>query len=165
MKNISLKLANKEDTNFLLKMYNLGVKENNFKNKNKISLQEHIHWYKKALKSNSVYIYICKKKKNKIGYVKFNIFHINSCYVSIIIKKLYRKNDIGSFCLKKALKKCFKSINLKNIYAEVLKNNKVSQKFFEKNNFKKIKITKKLSEVFDKKNYLYLKNNENKIYK
>lgn len=78
---------------------------------------------------------------------------------------MYRKNDIGSFCLKKAQKKCIKSMNLKSTYAEVLKSNKVSQNFFEKNNFKKIKITKKLSEVFDKKNYLYLKNYENKVYR
>ena len=74
MKNINLRLANKEDTNFLLKMYNLGVKESIFKNKNQISMREHIHWYKNTLKSNSVRIYICRKKKNKIGYVRFNFF-------------------------------------------------------------------------------------------
>ncbi len=157
MKNLYLRKAKINDSKFLLKLYNLGVEENLFKNKKKISLIEHNKWFKSSLKSKLIKIFICKKKNLKIGYIKLNIFRQNSSYISIIIKPTFRKNNIGSFFLNKVCKDYFKSSRNQYIFAEVLKKNKNSKNFFKKNKFKSIKVSNNLSEIFNKKNYLFVR--------
>lgn len=153
----NIKIADSSDIKFLFNLYNQGILGGYFKKKKEISYDHHKSWFSEALKSNNLKNYILLYKSNKIGYIRLQLIGRRSVTISIIIKKKYRKLGLGSYYLDRSLKKA-KKLNIKKIYAEVLKNNNHSKLFFEKNNFKKINFSKKFQFLFNKNNYIYLKN-------
>lgn len=148
--------ANIDDSHFIFKLYNLGVKDKNFKRTKLITYTQHIKWLKETLNKNKSIIYICKFGPKKVGYIKFSQLSKISTKISIIINKEFRSTKLSSLFMKKACDKYFKKTKCKKIYAEVLKKNTISQNFFLKNNFKFVKKNKVFQDSFNKKNYLYL---------
>ncbi len=155
MKNLKIKRAKFEDREFIFNLYNFGIENKFFKNRKKIDFKSHLKWFKSTLKSQKIYIHICKFHTEPIGYIKYNIFRKNCAYISIIIYQNKKYRGLSYVYLKKSISTLFKKLKIKYYYAEVLKSNTVSQKFFLKNKFYAIKINKKLSKFFNYKNFLY----------
>tara|TARA_B100002019_G_scaffold287817_1_gene300412 strand:- start:1425 stop:1889 length:465 start_codon:yes stop_codon:yes gene_type:complete len=149
--NSQLKKACKKDCLFIFKIYNLGVKKNYFKNKKLINYEDHFKWFSNALSNSKIILFVCFTQNRKIGYIRFNKFKKDSVSISIILKSSFRNRGIASILLKKAIKKLQFKDKIKYFYAEVLKKNKLSAKFFLNNNFKKVN-----NNIFDKKNNLFL---------
>ena len=165
LKKLSITKARLSDKRFIFNLYNLGVKSKNFKTLKKITFENHSRWYSKILKSNNDQIYVARLNHLKIGYIKFQLIKKNSANISIIINKRQQNLELGSKFLNKSILKLVKNYNVKFLYSEILKKNKVSLNFFRKNGFSIVKNKKKLLKYFDKKNYLLIrKNYEKKIY-
>jgi len=113
-------------------------------------------WFIESLKLNNIKTYILYFRKLKVGYIRINIFKKNSVFISIIIKKKYRKSGFGSFYLNKVIK-TIKKLDITEAYAEILKNNLSSKLFFISNDFKKIILKKKLKYFFNNNNHVYFK--------
>ena len=130
---------------------NRNFSKNYFLNEKKNSLENHIKWIKKYVKKKNKIFLISRIKSKLIGYIRID--YIKSVgEVSLIVDKSYRKNRIATKLLKKALKQKRPSI----IIAKVHIGNKISLKFFIKNNFVIFKTHKKivyLQHVMKKKNY------------
>ena len=154
--------AKKKDTRFLFNLYNSGVLKGFFKNKKKINFRDHKIWLNKVFSENKILIFICIKKNIKVGYIKYDKINKNSSSISIIFKENFRKNYISSYFLQKTLSHLRKHYEIVKVYAEVLKSNKRSQKFFVNNNFILIRKNKFINSNFDKKNLINYFKNEKK---
>ena len=154
--------AKKKDSKFLFNLYNSGVLKGFFKNKKKISLNHHETWFNKVLSEKKNFIFICTKGNEKIGYIKYEIITKKTSSISIIFKENFRKNYISSYFLQKTLIYLRKYSEIVKVYAEVLKSNKRSQKFFTNNNFILKRKSKLMNSNFDKKNLIYYFKNEKK---
>jgi len=138
-KKYKLKLipANFRDLKFLLSLRNERVSIKNSKNKKKISLFEHSHWFKKNIINKNIIILIAKKNnkaKDRIGFIKYEKEE-NFTKVSIAIKKKFRNLGIGTELLK------LSENHLKGnhiLLAAVRKKNIGSIKLFLANNYQKI---------------------------
>ena len=64
---------------------------------------------------------------------------------------------MASILLDKTTKIVSKNVKLKRFYAEVLKKNHQSIKFFQKNGYKLIRFNKKFKKIFKSNNYIFLK--------
>ena len=98
--------------------------------------------------NNSLISYL---KINVEDYEDFHKYFYNKYYEDVIHKL------VKDYNLKYKLKINIKKLNIKKIYAEVLKDNNRSRLFFENNNFKKINYPKEFQFLFNKKNCIYLK--------
>lgn len=142
------------DIKFLYNLYNQGVKENIFNTKREIKFEDHKIWYLKNEHQNI--IFICKINSINIGYIRYNVLKYNKASISIIFIKKYRNRKLSSSFLKKTLSKLKKISKIKKIYAEVLKKNYISQKFFLKNNFHLNNDHKMVKKYFNSKNIVFL---------
>lgn len=158
MKKISVKKARLEDIKFLFETFNKSVIEKFTKTKRKVSYADHKVWFLKCINSKSIIIYILYFNNHKVGYIRINIFRLESCFVSIYLKKQIRLKNLGSIYLNRVLKASKNKFNIKSAYAEVKKKNELSKFFFLKNEFKLIKYSKKFKSIFDKNNYIFKKN-------
>jgi len=154
--------AKKKDSKFLFNLYNNGVLEGFFKNKKKISFSHHKIWLNKVLSEKKNFIFICAKGNSKIGYIKYDKITKKTSSISIIFKENFRKNNISSYFLQKTLIYLRKYSEIVRVYAEVLKSNKRSQKFFKNNKFILKRKSKLMNSNFDKKNLIYYFKNEKK---
>lgn len=141
-------------------MYNTGVTGGFFKNKKKVSFASHKIWFKKVISRNKIFIFVCVKGTTRIGYIKYNKISKNISSISIIFKTNFRKNNLSSYFLQKTLQNLKKSTVITKVYAEVLKSNKRSQKFFANNKFVLKRKNKFINSYFDKKNLIYCFKNE-----
>ena len=157
MKKISVKKATLKDVKFLFNLYNASIIEKYSKTKKTIKYTNHKNWFLKNINSKKNKIYILSQSNIKIGYIRFNIFKSRSCFVSIYLKKKKRSNNLGSIYLNHLLNIAKNKLNIKNVYAEVLKKNAFSKFFFLKNKFKLIKYSNKFKSIFDKKNHIFLR--------
>jgi RimJ/RimL family protein N-acetyltransferase len=116
------------------------------KNKNKITLQSHKKWFYKALLNPKKFFYVCYLlNKNsgiikKIGYVIFDIKN-RFAIVSINLNPAFRKKNLSTILLSKAIKKFYKFKKLK-LLAEIKKDNLASLKCFFNNKFHYLKKSK-----------------------
>ena len=152
--------AKKRDSKFLFNLYNSGVQKGFTNRKKKISFDHHKIWLNNILFEKKNLIFICMKRNVKIGYIRYNKLAKNISSISIIFKESFRKNKISSYFLQKTLIYIKKHTKIKKIYAEVLKSNKRSQKFFTNNNFFLEKKSKFMNSNFDKKNLVYYFHND-----
>ena len=106
--------------------------------KNKIFLADHRRWFQNFLKKKN-FIFIILYLDKIIGYIRLEKNRKN-LIISIIIKKKFRKNNLGSISLE-FIEKKFEGFNL---VAYVSKDNLLSINFFKKNKFKKFSKKKKL---------------------
>jgi L-amino acid N-acyltransferase YncA len=155
LKNYHIKKAIYNDVSSIFKFYNDGVKSGFFKNKTSISYKHHEKWYKFAIKSPFIFIHICKKNNIPIGYIKYNFIKKQHAVISIIINKKYRKKGVASTLMKRSIKIIYRKYKIKKFYAEVLKKNLLSKKFFIKNNFIKVGMSNTDSS-FKKSNELFM---------
>ena len=154
---VSISLAKIGDAKLLLKIHNCNVKAGFFNSKDLASYKDHIEWYKKKLKSNSV-IYVGKNSnKKKFGYVRFDEVKKNIFEVSLGNLPNFYGKGLGSLMLEKSVKKFRKNYKQKKIISVVKKFNERSIKSFLKNTFIKVKFDKK-------KHFTMNKFNPNKEY-
>lgn len=112
--------------------YNLRNNKNNHFfsfNTSKISLKDHIKWYKQNFKKN--FFYTCYVGKSKSGYITGE-FTNQTLTVSIAFLKKFENKNIALESLKLFEKKIPKNLIL---ISKVKKNNLGSHKFFIENNF------------------------------
>jgi hypothetical protein len=107
------------------------------KNKKKISLKSHNHWFNKVLHNSKIKLYIGvvfhKKIKIKIGIVRFDIKK-RYALVSINLNPQMRGKKLSDIFLAAAIKRFIKFKKIK-LLAEIKKNNLASISCFLKNNF------------------------------
>lgn len=130
---------------------NRNFSRNYFLNEKKNSLENHMKWIKNYVKKKDKIFLISRIKSKLIGYIRID-YRKSVGEVSLIVDKSNRKNKIATKLLKKALKQK----RLGTIIAKVHIGNKISLKFFIKNNFVIFKTHKKivyLRHVMKKKNY------------
>lgn len=159
MPKIYLKIASKKDFNFLFFLRNQRDARIISLNKNKIGINEHANWIKNFNSNKKNKIYIVLSGKEKIGYIRYSFIYLNIYEISICLKTKYHNKNIGSIALEKS-EHCLNNNSI--IISKILIKNKISQNFFEKNNYSILK-TKKNEIFFYKilnKNY---KNNYLKI--
>ena len=157
MKKITIKKLKLSDIKLIFNLYNSAVKDGFFLTKKKISYKKHKVWFLKNFQSKNTKIFICNYGLKKIGYVKLDRFDEISAKISIIIKESFRNKGMASILLNKTTKIVYKNEKLKRFYAEVLKKNQQSIKFFQKNGYKLIRFNKKLKKIFKSNNYIFLK--------
>ena len=135
-KNLFLNYAENSDLKFVLSLYNINIKDNNFFTTKEINLKDHKKWYKKKIKDKLLFICKYKNKINKrrIGYIRYDLLDKKNMYVSIAVINQYKRYGIGRFMITKTLK--LKKISQNNIIASIKKNNLSSQKFFLNLKFK-----------------------------
>ena len=110
-------------------------------NKKIISKNEHIGWFKKALRSkNHLLLKITYGKKNECGYVRFRKIK-SKTFVSINIKKKYQNKKIGSYAL---LQSENFLRNKNDLFEKVKVSNNVSKKLFIKTGYQIFKKSGKI---------------------
>ncbi len=121
-----LRLAIKQDLQFLFKLYNKNVLEKKFFSLKPIDFKEHKKWFKNKIKEKM--IFVCQIEDDQIGYVRFDMINNKNLSVSIAIIKKYQRKGIGKKMLMKALIK--NKISEYNVWAFIVSKNIVSKKFF-----------------------------------
>lgn len=140
---IYIRLATIRDAKFLLQLHNLNVKKCFFNSTNLIKYVDHLHWFKKKIKTNSkIYIGLVRHKF-KFGYIRFDEIKNKIFEISLANLPIFCGKGFGSMMLKKSLKKFQKIYKPKKIVCMVKKNNTASIRFFLKNGFKKKRFYKK----------------------
>ena len=132
-----------KDARFLLQVHNYSVKGGFFTSQSLVKFKDHIKWLKLKLKSEKSQIYIGRKNKNKFGYVRFDKRKNRAYEISIANLPNFYSKGLGTKMLNLSLRKFIKKHNPKKITAVIRKFNVRSQKYFLKNNFKKVAFNKK----------------------
>ncbi|MFA6551014.1 MAG: GNAT family N-acetyltransferase [Patescibacteria group bacterium] len=106
-------------------------------NSEKISWEKHSLWFKKKYFSNSrnyCLVLVDNNQDYVVGYCRFDFtVKENKHFVSIAINQDNQGRGLGSLLLSQSIKMC---PGVKEIIAEIRKNNPTSLKFFQRNNFK-----------------------------
>ena len=108
-------------------------------NQDKISWEDHCIWFKRYLINQEKRCFIGKFNSNNIGILRFdkNMNFENSYSISIIISPKYRGIGFGKFFLDKGINKIWETENeIKNLFADVKKNNEKSFQLFRKLKFR-----------------------------
>lgn len=87
--------------------------------------------------NQKVYVYIINN--NIVGFLHITISFDEADIIDIITSKEYRNHGIGNSLISYAIK----DNNLKKINLEVRESNKIAIEFYQKMNFKKVRIIKK----------------------
>lgn len=87
--------------------------------------------------NQKVYVYIINN--NVVGFLHITISFDEVDIIDIITSKEYRNHGIGNSLISYAIK----DNNLKKINLEVRESNKIAIEFYQKMNFKKVRIIKK----------------------
>lgn len=87
--------------------------------------------------NQKVYVYIINN--NVVGFLHITISFDEADIIDIITSKEYRNHGIGNSLISYAIK----DNNLKKINLEVRESNKIAIEFYQKMNFKKVRIIKK----------------------
>ena len=74
-----------------------------------------------------------------IGYIYASVSFDQADIVSFLIKKNYRRKGFGSILLKKFIQKLCKK-EIKSIFLEVSRQNKIAQNFYYKHKFKRVGV-------------------------
>ena len=143
--------ATKKDELFFFELRNKNYIKKISINKSKINIRNHKKWFLDQLKSKNK-LFVIKKLRKNIGYLRLNYISKNLFEVSIAINKKFHNKNIGTIALNQVEKKFLE----KSFEAKVLYKNKNSVNFFKKNNYKIFKKTKKYL-VMRKKNLVQKK--------
>lgn len=122
-------------------------------NKKKIKLEDHKKWFEKKIKDRNVTIYIVEnEKKEKIGQVRLEKTKKRQAYININLNPHFLKKGFGSKIIGKATEFFVKNNpEIKEVLAEILDNNILSKKAFQKAGYifsHKITKNKQLLTVF-----------------
>ena len=123
----------RKDIKFLYSLRNnIKIRKFFFK-KTIVDYLHHLTWAKNILKNNIIFIVLYNQ--TKIGYVRYTTFK-NEYYISVAIHPKFRKKGFMKRAILESEKSGITSKNRKSIYAEVLKHNKSSVKFFQSCGYK-----------------------------
>jgi UDP-2,4-diacetamido-2,4,6-trideoxy-beta-L-altropyranose hydrolase len=102
-----------------------------------VGWQEHIGWIMPViLGMTEKNLFIIRQKLIPMGHVRLDYKQDNEAEISIAVLKEFRGKGVGLESFKEAVKLLKSEKKIKTITAEVHKDNAVSQKFFERLNFK-----------------------------
>ena len=138
---IQIVKANLKDSKFFYNLRNLKKNRIYSENTDHIPYHHHLRWYRKTLKDSNYNFFLIKRKKIKIGYVRFNIKNKKNYFVSIVIKENCLKKGIGTHALN-VLEARTDGVNY---LAKVNSTNYKSVNFFKKNGYT---LYKKLNKKF-----------------
>jgi len=147
-KNLHLKIrkANKNDLNIFFNMASDFAVRNNAFLKKKIKYEDHIIWFKNKIKSLDTHMFVAEDVNGLIlGQIRLDFNSKKNKYcIDISTDECARGLGVGKKFLSKLTDKLSKlKLKSKNLYAEVLKQNIVSQKLFQSCNFIKVNSNKK----------------------
>ncbi len=91
------------------------------------------------VKDNNQKVYVYIINNNVVGFLHITISFDEADIVDIITSEEYRNHGIGNSLISYAIK----DNNLKKINLEVRESNKIAIEFYQKMNFKKVRIIKK----------------------
>lgn len=112
-------------------IYKLGVQLNiNYAKLNKLD---------DIINDNNQKVYVYIINNNVVGFLHITISFDEADIIDIITSKEYRNHGIGNSLISYAIK----DNNLKKINLEVRESNKIAIEFYQKMNFKKVRIIKK----------------------
>ncbi len=120
----------------IFKVFNENIKYFHL-TKNPISFEDHTKWWLQAFNEEIIYVVIYENKVE--GYIRLTKFKTDTKEeneISIAISKKFQNSGFGSRAYRLFESK-IKKIGIKKIVANTVKDNVLSQKFFEKNKFKK----------------------------
>jgi len=134
---ISLRKAKLSDAEFLFDLRNQADVYKYSRTNRPVKRKEHISWLSSVLSEKEKKdLFIIQQKSVPIGQVRFDRKQDGEAEISIAVLKEFRGKGVGIKSFKEAVKLLKKEKKIKTIAAEVRKNNIVSQKFFERLNFK-----------------------------
>ena len=137
--NVSLRKLKLEDAKLIFEWRNDETIIRLSSSQKKVSWQEHQQWIKNSIQNPIRTVFIIKNNEEPVGQVRFDKENDNDNFASISIYLLSQntKKGIGKRALQLACQKYFEEENsIKEIFAFVRNENKISQKFFLKGNFK-----------------------------
>ncbi len=133
---ISLRKANFQDIEFLWYLRNQPDVYKYSLNDRKVSWEEHIGWFFSIILGLVPKdIFIIKKGGLPLGYIRFNYEKDKKAIISIALCEKFRGKGLGIQAFRKAALLLKRKKGVKQILANVHKNNILSQKFFEKLKF------------------------------
>jgi RimJ/RimL family protein N-acetyltransferase len=130
-KEFNLIPAKKKDSNLIFQLSNDDTTRMNSINSNKIDKKTHNEWLKKQFLNKNIKMFICFEKLNPVGFLKLEEIN-DEIFISFNVAKQNRGNSTGSKIIDYVVS--FYSKNL--LVAYVLSTNDISQKIFEKYDFK-----------------------------
>lgn len=103
-------------------------------NSEEIDYAGHKRWFDKTVKAEDIRIYIAENEsKQKVGQIRFEIDKDRKAYISINLNPDFFAKGLGNKVIKIATEDFLKKKpDIKDIIAEVIKENIVSRKAFEK---------------------------------
>ena len=140
MYKIDLEEATIKHSKIIWKLRNDPLTRSMSINKDFIEWENHKNWLDKSLKDADKYIYLGKYRSEFIGLIRFDKKDQDkqTFLININLDKSKRGMGFGKILLKNCIERLIKlEPKIKFLEAVVLKNNRVSNKFFLNNNFKK----------------------------
>jgi RimJ/RimL family protein N-acetyltransferase len=103
-------------------------------NKQKIKYQNHKKWFEKKINDKNIIMYIVEnEKKEKIGQVRLEKSKEKSFNINLNLNPSFFGKGYGNIIIKKVTKLLIRdNLEVREIIAEILDKNVVSQKAFEK---------------------------------
>jgi UDP-2,4-diacetamido-2,4,6-trideoxy-beta-L-altropyranose hydrolase len=131
---LSFRKSNWDDLYFLFELANdSDVRKNSFFSK-KISVEEHVMWYKSKLNDENANYLIAEFNTQKMAFIRFDI-NKDRALIGINILKKFRGKKLATIIIEQACEKFLRKKNI-DIIALIKKTNVASIKAFEKANFR-----------------------------
>lgn len=125
-----LRRVTKEDATLLYEWANDDECRQNSFHSNYIEWEEHVEWLNKQLSDPSVLMFVLVDEGSDVGQIRLD--RKGDCYViSYSIAKLYRRMGYGKQILMLAEKYLYERYDNAILYAQVKKDNIMSQRLFE----------------------------------
>lgn len=135
-KEIILRQAEKADVNLIFEWANEKECRRNSFSSEKIEYQDHVQWFKDALESDDLYLYILMAGRKPVGLIRFQRKE-KEAVISYSIDRNERGKGYGSMILAAGEAALADERNIKLLVGEVKKENIASQKAFEKCGYQK----------------------------
>ena len=152
---MNLVKCNLSDAKLLFKIYKESINKNYLRSKSPIfDFSIWKLWLQNKLLSSQSKIFIGKVKDEKFGFTRFDHIEKKNYEVSIGILSKHYSKGLGTKLLELSIKKFTATYKPKKIVCLIMKNNKRSERCFEKNNFKLIKFDKRKHKTHNMPNLL-----------
>ncbi len=118
---------------------------NNFFNSKHLVIGEHLNWFKNYLKKEDDYIFIMVDKETKIPFGQLSIYNIDWKNKTAEFGRLMIGEDkflgkgLSEEATKELIKFVFKDLKLNTLYLDVIKENEIALRVYEKCGFKIVK--------------------------
>lgn len=131
---IALRLSNESDCLDLLAWRNDPLSVRMSLSESEVNLREHLDWFHTIVNSDDTVLLIGINNGRKIGYCRFDIENSSVAEVSVAVNPSVRGLRFGDTLLRRAIKEFLKCRRV-DLKAYIKKDNSVSRRLFESNNF------------------------------